>query len=469
MQTPAMLVLEDGTTFSGVSCGAAGEVFGEICFNTSLEGYLEVITDPSYAGQICTMTYPQIGNYGVSASDVQREAVAMRGLVVRDMCYEPSNYRSQMSLPDFLREAGVVAIEGVDTRALVRHVRDNGAMRAVLSTECTCAQTLLERVKKSESIVGQNLASGVSCAEPHGHALHAQFRDFLQPPIKERFKVVVYDCGVKNSILDNLVRVGASLSVVPWNTPAEVVLEAGPDGVFLSNGPGDPEAVSETYAQAEKLLGRVPTFGICLGHQMICKAAGASFEKLKFGHRGGNQPVMNLLTKRVEISVQNHGFGIKFESLGPLVPELSGGTEEHPQDDDLRFWVSRGVAPVVQTQKFGRVQLTHVNLNDGTPEGVAFLDIPAFSVQYHPEAAPGSTDSHYLFEAFANLMEVWAQGGEEVSTSDCLDIDIACSRLEGWKFGDRLADAAANAASVTTQPPSDQTDAAGLRGGEADA
>ena len=446
---PAVLVLEDGTMFEGSACGALGEVFGEICFNTSLEGYLEVITDPSYAGQICTMTYPQIGNYGVCLDDVQRDSVAMRGLVVRDMCYTPSNYRSDMSLPEFLREHNVVAIEGVDTRTLVRHVRDHGAMRAVLSTVCTNVDELLRRVRESESIVGVNLVRDVSCDEPHGHALHATYENFLEAPSEPRFKVVAYDCGVKNSILDNLVRVGASLTVVPWDTPAEDVLAANPDGVFLSNGPGDPEAVRETYEQVEKLLGHVPIFGICLGHQMICKAAGASFEKLKFGHRGGNQPVMNLLTQRVEISVQNHGFGIQFGSLGSLVSELSGGESEHSRNPDLRVWVERGVAPVVETEKFGRVQLTHVNLNDGTPEGVAFLDIPAFSVQYHPEASPGSTDSHYLFTAFANMMREWQErGGSDdsanVSGAHHLNIDIARDRLSGWNFASSSTTASSN-------------------------
>ena len=197
-----------------------------------------------------------------------------------------------------------------------------------------------------------------------------------------------------------------------------------PDGVFLSNGPGDPDAVEGTYSQVQKLLGKVPIFGICLGHQMICKASGADIEKLKFGHRGGNQPVMNLRTGRVEISVQNHGFGLVWPSLGNLIPELSGGIDQHV--DDLRFWVEKRIAPVVDNPVFGRIQLTHVNLNDGTPEGIALLDIPAFSVQYHPEAAPGSTDSHYLFTAFVRLME-----GRE----DYLDIDIAADRLAGWTFG----------------------------------
>lgn len=424
--TPALLVLEDGTVFDGVSCAASGETYGEICFNTSLEGYLEVITDPSYAGQIITMTYPQIGNYGVNLDDCQSGTPALRGLVVRDLCTTPSNWRSQMTLPDYLREHGVIAIEGVDTRALVRHVRDHGAQRAVLSTVDPDRGSLLEKVRASESLVGHNLVSAVSCAEAHPFTKLPESHQFaVAQPVPRNHRVIAYDCGAKRSILDNLVRSGCDVTVVPWNMPAEDVLAAEPDGVFLSNGPGDPEAVEGTYLQVEKLLGQVPVFGICLGHQMVAKASGAQIEKLKFGHRGGNHPVMNLLTGRVEITAQNHGFGLLFPSLGPLVPELSGGVTDH--EDDLRFWTRAGIAPVVRNERFGRIRLTHVNLNDGTAEGVAFLDIPAFSVQYHPEASPGPTDSHYLFTAFSRLME-----GRE----DYLDIDIAVDRLSGWTFAE---------------------------------
>ena len=428
---PAALVLEDGAVFRGTSCAAAGEVFGEICFNTSLEGYLEVITDPSYAGQIVTMTYPQIGNYGVNVDDVQADEPALRGLVVRDLCATPSNWRSAQGLPDYLRDHGVVAVEGVDTRALVRHVRDCGAQRAVLSTVDVDEASLLAKVRASASIVGQNLASTVSCARPRRFSaddLPASQAFALAAPPEPRFKVVAYDCGAKRSILENLVRAGCGVTCVPWDTPAAEVLTMAPDGVFLSNGPGDPEAVEGTYAQVEQLLGRVPVFGICLGHQMIAKAAGSDIEKLKFGHRGGNHPVMNLLTGRVEITAQNHGFGLLFPSLGALVPELSGGFKGH--EDDLRFWARSGIAPVVDNERFGRIRLTHVNLNDGTAEGVAFLDIPAFSVQYHPEASPGPTDAHYLFTAFGRLMD-----GRE----DYLDIDIAADRLAGWTFGEQAA------------------------------
>lgn len=426
---PAVLVLEDGAVFRGTACAASGEVYGEICFNTSLEGYLEVITDPSYAGQIITMTYPQIGNYGVNPEDAQADVPALRGLVVRDLCTTPSNWRSTMTLPDYLRAHGVVAVEGVDTRALVRHVRDHGAQRAVLSTVDVEEASLLAKVRASESIVGQNLAATVSCKEPHPFAALPKSHAFaVTPAPPARYRVVAYDCGAKRSILENLVRSGCDVVAVPWDTPAEEVLATNPDGVFLSNGPGDPEAVEGTYTQVEKLLGRVPVFGICLGHQMIAKAAGAQIEKLKFGHRGGNHPVMNLLTGRVEITAQNHGFGLVFPSLGALVPELSGGFKGH--EDDLRFWVNAGIAPVVANERFGRIRLTHVNLNDGTAEGIAFLDIPAFSVQYHPEASPGPTDAHYLFTAFSRLMD-----GRE----DYLDIDIAADRLAGWTFGEQAA------------------------------
>ncbi len=421
----AKLVLEDGTVFTGYSVAAEGEAFGEVCFNTSLEGYLEVISDPSYAGQIITMTYPQIGNYGVNLDDLQSDSLALRGLVVHDMCFTPSNWRSTQSLPEFLSERGVVAIAGIDTRALTAHLRDNGAQKGVISTLDLDDESLLAKVKESPSIVGVNLAKTVSReAVSSFDELPASHNFAVAAPLPKKYKVVAYDCGVKRSILQGLLRVGAELTVVPWNTPAEEVLAMNPDGVFLSNGPGDPDAVSETYEQVQKLIGKVPLFGICLGHQMISLASGASMEKLKFGHRGGNQPVMNLRTQRVEITAQNHGFGLLFDSLGPLVPELSGGETEHVSD--LRHWVKAGVAPVVQNERFGRIQLTHVNLNDGTAEGIAFLDQPCFSVQYHPEASPGPTDAHYLFTAFARLMD---------GDADYLNIDIAADRLNGWVFG----------------------------------
>lgn len=423
----ALLVLEDGSVFTGSACAASGEVYGEICFNTSLVGYLEVISDPSYAGQIITMTYPQIGNYGVCLDDLQRDTLALRGLVVHSMCRCPNNWRSDVSLPEFLKEHGIVAIEDVDTRALTRHIRDYGAQRAVLSTVDLDATSLLEKVRDSQSIVGVNLAKTVSCKAVHEYTAAdvPQSHAFALSTVPDtRYRVVAYDCGIKNGILEGLVRAGCSVTVVPWDTPAEQVLEMHPDGVFASNGPGDPEAVDQTAGQVAKLVGKVPLFGICLGHQMLNIAAGAKMEKLKFGHRGGNQPVVNLRTGRVEITAQNHGFGLVFPSLGTLIPELSGGFGEHV--DDLRFWAQKRIAPVVDNTRFGRIQLTHVNLNDGTAEGIACLDVPAFSVQYHPEADPGPTDAHYLFNAFTRLMD---------GRSDYLDIDIAADRLHGWDFG----------------------------------
>ena len=429
---PALLVLEDGTAFQGTACGAPGEVYGEMCFNTSLEGYVEVITDPSYAGQVVAMTYPQIGNYGVCVEDAQAPHPALRGLVVRDMCYTPSNWRSNMALSAYLGQEGVVAIEGVDTRALVRHVRDHGAMQAVVSTEDLDKESLLDKVRSSEALVGKNLVQEVSCVEPYTFGVGdlPAGKSFAQTAAAPaRYRVVAYDCGAKRTILESLVRVGCEVTVVPWDTPAAEVLRMAPDGVFVSNGPGDPDAVRGTYEQVQKLLGEIPVFGICMGHQMICKAAGGTMEKLKFGHHGGNHPVVNLQTGRVEITAQNHGFNVVFPSLGPIVDDGGLQGESHPgsaaRSGDLRVWVERGVAPVVSNPRYGGMRLTHVNLNDGTAEGVAFTDIPAFSVQYHPEASPGPADSHYLFTAFTRLME---------GRGDYLDIDIAKDRLEGWRF-----------------------------------
>ena len=401
---PAVLMLEDGTVFEGSSCGSAGEAFGEIVFNTSMSGYQEILSDPSYAGQIITMTYPHIGNYGVNGDDAQSRGVFCRGLVVRDMCDRPSNFRSGMSLPDYLASHGIVAIEGIDTRKLVRHVRERGAMKAVVSTACDDMASLAKRLNASASIVGVNLAAEVSCGQPYELSAHDG---------AARHHVVALDCGIKTGILDGLCGHGCDVTVMPWNTSLDDVLALAPDGVFLSNGPGDPQAVVDAYELARQLVGQFPVFGICLGHQMLSIAAGAQIEKLRYGHHGGNQPVMNLRTGAVEITAQNHGFGQVFESIGPLVPELSGGLAEHPES--LLFWSERHIAPVVESRDFGRIQLTHVNLNDGTPEGMAFLDYPVFSVQYHPEAAPGPHDSSYLFEAFSRLMD---------GRDDYLDIEV---------------------------------------------
>ena len=405
----ALLALEDGSVFEGLSCGAAGETFGEVVFNTSMVGYQEIVSDPSYAGQIVTLTYPQVGNYGVCEEVMQSPELYLRGLVVRDMCRTPSNWTSTGSLPELLSNHGVVAIEGVDTRALTLTIRDKGAMRAAISTVDLDPESLVARVRASERISEHNFVPDVSRKEIV--TLPAQG--------ERRFRVVAFDCGVKQGILDGLTSRGCEVTVVPWDTPAEKVLEMDPDGVFFSNGPGDPEQVGPTAAAARAIIGKKPVFGICLGNQLISIAAGSEIEKLPYGHHGGNEPVMNLLTGKVEITAQNHNYGLVFKTMGELVPELSGGVTEH--FDDMREWSRRGIAPVVMTKELGRVRLTHVNLNDGTPEGIQFLDTPTFSVQYHPEACPGPHDSAYLFEAFCRLME-----GKE----DYLAIDVR----EGRRF-----------------------------------
>ena len=405
----ALLALEDGSVFEGLSCGAAGETFGEVVFNTSMVGYQEIVSDPSYAGQIVTLTYPQVGNYGVCEEVMQSPELYLRGLVVRDMCRTPNNWTSTGSLPELLSNHGVVAIEGVDTRALTLTIRDKGAMRAAISTVDLDPESLVARVRASERISEHNFVPDVSRKEVV--TLPAQG--------ERRFRVVAFDCGVKQGILDGLTSRGCEVTVVPWDTPAEKVLEMDPDGVFFSNGPGDPEQVGPTAAAARAIIGKKPVFGICLGNQLISIAAGSEIEKLPYGHHGGNEPVMNLLTGKVEITAQNHNYGLVFKTMGELVPELSGGVTEH--FDDMREWSRRGIAPVVMTKELGRVRLTHVNLNDGTPEGIQFLDAPTFSVQYHPEACPGPHDSAYLFEAFCRLME-----GKE----DYLVIDVR----EGRRF-----------------------------------
>lgn len=403
----ALLVLEDGTYFFGRSAGAQGETFGECVFNTSMVGYQEIISDPSYAGQIVTLTYPQVGNYGINEMDMQSETLWLRGLVVHDMCYAPSSWQSKYALPDFLASRGIVAIEGVDTRALTLAIRNGGAMRSAISTTDLDPEHLLARVRASEPIANHNFVADVSCKEPYELAAKGG----------RKHHVVAYDCGEKIGIQKRLAAVGCEVTVVPWDTSVAEVEALNPDGIFFSNGPGDPESVPPVVEAVKHFMGKLPIFGICLGNQVISMAAGAEIEKLRFGHHGGNEPVMNLLTQKVEITAQNHNYGPIFKTFGPLIPELSGGFSEHV--DDLRFWTEQRIAPVVQTKNYGRVRLTHVNLNDGTPEGIQFLDIPAFSMQYHPEAKPGPNDSTYAFVAFSRLMD---------GDADYLAIDLSQGR-----------------------------------------
>lgn len=405
----ALLALDDGTVFAGRSCGAEGETFGEIVFNTSMVGYQEIATDPSYAGQIVTFTYPQVGNYGVNAVDMQADTLALRGIVVHDMCFAPSNWQCVQSFPDYLSAYGVVAIEGVDTRALTLRIREGGAMRAAISTRDLDPGHLVARVRESPSIADHNYVADVSTTK----------RYRLPATGRERSHVVAFDCGEKHGITKRLAVAGCAVTVVPWDTPADEALALKPDGIFFSNGPGDPQTVGTTAEAVRQVLGTLPVFGICLGNQLLTIAAGGAIEKLPYGHHGGNEPVMNLLTGLVEITAQNHNYGPVFPTLGPLVPELSGGISEHV--GDLRLWSRRHIAPVVMNERYGRIRLTHVNLNDGTPEGLQFLDVPAFSMQYHPEAKPGPNDASYAFEAFCRLME---------GRDDYLAIDVREGRAQ---------------------------------------
>ncbi len=364
------LVLEDGTIFTGRRFGATGTRAGEVVFNTSMAGYQEILTDPSYCGQIVAMTYPLIGNYGVSPEDTESCGVQVEGFVVKELARRYSNFRATGSLEDYLAEHGVIGIEGVDTRALTRKLRIDGAMRGVLSSEITDETELLELVRASEGLVGRDLVASVAPAEPSrwDRGFDSPFA-MLPRDLAAEHTVVAIDCGMKTNICRNLVEAGGRVHVVPPTSPADRILDYSPDGVFVSNGPGDPAPVAYAIETLRQLVGKVPIFGICLGHQLLALALGAKTYKLKFGHRGANQPVMNLATGRVEITSQNHGFAVDTPSL-----ERAGGTP------------------------------THVNLNDRTLEGYTHTDAPLFSVQYHPEASPGPHDATYLFDCFVDMM-----------------------------------------------------------------
>ena len=385
----AILALEDGRVFRGEAFGASGTTTGEICFNTSLSGYQEVLTDPSYFGQIVAMTNPHIGNYGINVLDEEARGPQVRGLVIEELSEAPSNWRSEESLHDYLHRHGIPGIQEVDTRALTKHLRQAGAMKACLTTEAMTPEQAVDCARRGDGVVGMDFVREVTPKQAFdwdptdaesrpwkltqaGHQA-GELRDALGnafgflPPVRHR--VVAYDFGMKRNILRGLRQRGLAVRVVPADTSAEDVLAMDPDGIFLSNGPGDPGALDYIHENVRGLLGKKPIFGICLGHQILGYALGGKTFKLKFGHRGGNQPVKDLTTGRVSITAQNHGFAVDPESL--------------PSD----------------------VEVTHINLNDGTVEGLRSKSMPVFSVQYHPEAAPGPHDAEYFFDQFANLID----------------------------------------------------------------
>ena len=365
----AILLLLDGRFFIGKSFGAEGESIGEVCFNTGMTGYQEILTDPSYCKQIVTMTSPHIGNYGVNPEDIESDRIQVAGFVIKEETNIPSNWQSTQSIGEYLRENSIVGIKGIDTRALTRHIRDNGAMNGVISTIDSDMDSLKQKLENAPSMSGLDLAKVVTCENPYSWSsisLAAANRQSANQSIN--FKVAVIDFGIKYNILRLLESHGCDATVFPAQTSSKDLLDFNPDGIFLSNGPGDPAAVTYGIAAVTDLLGKTPIFGICLGHQILALALGAKTFKLKFGHRGINHPVKNLETEKVEITSQNHGFAVDLTSL----PD--------------------NVIP------------THLNLNDYTSEGIRCKDIPAFSVQYHPEASPGPHDSRYLFQQFIELM-----------------------------------------------------------------
>lgn len=368
-----LIAFEDGTVFEGFSFGATGERDGEVVFNTSMTGYQEILTDPSYKGQIVTMTYPLIGNYGVNPEDIESRRPFVEGFIVKERSRIASNWRSEMSLDEYLKENNIMGVEGVDTRAITRHIRLQGAMKAVISTEDLDIKSLVKKAKASPGLVGRDLVKEVTCDQTYVWSQSSESMRQRSTEKKYKYRVTVIDCGVKYNILRRLAENDCKVTVVPAKTDADKILSDEPDGVLFSNGPGDPAPVSYVIETAKKLLGKVPIFGICLGNQILGLALGGKTYKLKFGHHGGNHPVMNLKTGGVAITAQNHGFNVDMDSI--------------PNKDD--------------------VELTHINLYDNTAEGMRHKKVPMFSVQYHPEAGPGPNDSRYLFKEFVDMMKAY--------------------------------------------------------------
>lgn len=381
-QREAILALADGRIFRGRAFGAIGETVGELVFNTAMTGYQEVLTDPSYKGQIVCMTYPEIGNVGINADDAESTGVHVEGFVVKDYRPRPSNWRSEMALGEYLEQAGVPGIEGIDTRALVRHIRTHGAQEAVLSSVTLDPDALVARAKASPGLVGRDLVKEVTCPEPYDWdladwELGTGYRRPSEKELRDAPLIVALDYGIKRNILHRLVSTGFRVRVMPSTASAADILAPNPDGIFLSNGPADPAALPYAAEAVRGVLGHKPIFGICLGHQILGLALGGRTYKLGFGHHGANHPVMDLRTRKVEITSQNHGFAVDADSLE------------------------------------GRAELSHLNLNDKTVEGLCGVGVPFFSVQYHPEASPGPHDAGYLFARFRRLVEEFPRSGTE--------------------------------------------------------